>query len=207
MSNQEQNIVLKDNTVFIKSYENSSKILKHNSILRELIGSCSNTSCPIKCNTWARCIPNGKLNTEIMFADAYPNAFDVYGGCFTGITGEILHQGLSNINRDNIYCTTILKCNNIQDVNQNVIKCCLSFYFLKELENIKPKKLILTNAAYLACVKYNVLHSVDNITLFTKNIVNIIGLDYELELYVVLDFDESNEQNQKNLIQGLQFIS
>ena len=206
MDTNKQDIVKDNGVTYIECYKDTSNILKYNSIFRELVSACSNTPCPIKDNTWARCVPNGKLNADIMFVDSYPNNFDVYGGCFTGKTGEILHQGLNKLNREDIYCTVLIKCNNIQDTNQNVIRTCLQHHFIKELELVNPSKILLTESAYHACVKYSIIHEVPNIYFFQKNVISIVGSDKSIELYITPDFNLENEQSVKSLIQGLQFL-
>lgn len=203
--------------VFLRKDKLSSevgKIVCMNTIDRRLINSCRNDSCPLCQESWERCLPNGNYLKEncTMIVDSFPDEFEALVGCFTGDKGDILNQALSNCkkSRADIYCTTMIKCTNLSSMNQDIVKRCLDNFFLKELQIVKPSKLILTSSAFNACVKYGIINIPDtqNISFFQK--INTNYYDLNFDLVIIYDFPDlskdKNTQTYESFIKGLQCV-
>lgn len=213
MSNENLMHLEQDGIMYIRpSVSNScNKILKINSINRNLINSCMSTSCPIRDKSWARGVSNGNLDATIMLVDAFPEEYDAYGGCFTGDSGLLIEQALSGKkSRNDIYCTVMIKCHNVHDTTPDIVRGCLKTYFVKELEIIKPTKLILTYSAFQACQKYNIIYNVKDVNYFMKSEIDIPPLNmFKVGMYVIYDFKQvlsGDEKVKQSFVQGLQSI-
>ena len=98
----------------------------------------------------------------------------------------------------------MIKCHNIQDTDANMIFTCLENYFYKEIEFVKPKKIIFTYSAFQACLKYKVIPHLGNINYFTKIHTNIRNL--EIDMFIVYDIKALTIQQRDAFKQGMKMI-
>lgn len=207
----------KDDIIYIKSPDSENvsdvvkkscnNITKHNIMCSELFGLCKRINCPLAEKGLGRCIPTGYINSDTMLIDAYPDEYEACAGCFTGNKGYILAQALelAHKNFNDIYCTTVLKCNNLQETNQNIVDNCIRMFCMSEIERIKPKKIIFTYSAYQVALKYNILQPVGGIQYFQPRDVVLLPSNLSTIVYICYDFN-NNKDTIKSLIQGLQMI-
>ena len=189
-----------------QSVDDCIKIAKFNALNKKLFNNCCNVNCPISINTLSKCISNGSYNASIMFVDAYPSEYESFTGSVTDNKGYLLNESLKNTkyNRADIYCTTLIKCSNLQGLNEGIINNCLQQYFCKEFELIRPKKVIFTSSAFNAGLKYNIIPAIGNVNYFSKVKAEIYGI--ETNIYIVYDINALSEQQQEAFKQGLSYI-
>lgn len=181
-------------------------ITKFNAMNSSLYCNCHYVNCSNCDKTHGKCIPNGGLNASIMMVDAFPSEYEAVAGAFTEEKGYLLNETLKGIKykRSDIYCTNIIKCSNIQETNENMIFHCLEEYFYKELDLVKPKKIILTYSAYQACLKYKIVPHVGNVNYFTKIHTTIRNL--EMDMFIVYDIKTLTLQQRDAFKQGMKMI-
>lgn len=204
----------KDNTVYLKPLDETDcrSVLINTYLTRNLITACNNTSCPMKDISLARCISTGSVFASKMIIDSYPDEYDVHGGCFTGPKGLLLSQALANKSKSDIYCTVMIKCHDIQKMNPDIVNNCMYSYFLKELEIVHPKTIIITYSAYTACAKYNLIeiNPKQQFSYFNKVKINISKVNLSnVDMIVIYDFNQvinGDERTKNSFIQGLQSI-
>ena len=190
-----------------ESVNDCIRIAKINSLNKKIYNNCSNCSCPISDKTHSKCVPNGNYNASIMLVDAFPSVYESFTGCLTDEKGYLLNEVLKqcNVNRSDIYCTTMLKCYNVKDTNECIVKDCLANYFSEEILLIKPKKLILTNSAFQACHRYGIIPDIGSINYFTKKPVTLNN-GVNTNIYVIYDMSNINNQQMEAFKQGLKLV-
>ena len=195
------------NNISQESINNCIAIAKLNCLNKKLFNNCCDASCPIYNNSVSKCVSNGAFDAEIMLVDAFPSEYETFTGSFTDEKGYLLEESIrsSKHKRSDIYCTNIIKCFNVQDTNESIISNCLQNYFLKELEMIHPKKLILTYSAFQACLKYKIIPYIGNINYFTKTNVVICG-NINTDMYVIYDLKNLTVQQEEAFKQGMNYI-
>lgn len=187
------------------------KLQELNLLNKQLFNSCMYTDCAIKGNTFPRSVSNGSVFSDIMLVDAFPTEYSAYTGCLTDERGYILEEALieTQHTRDSIYCTDMIKCHNVQDLNHDCVVNCLKHYFFKELEIVNPKAIILTDSAYKACVKYEILPA-DNYNYFTWNDTSILPFKKPVSVAVIWDFksvlDSPDQRSVQAFISGLKTL-
>ena len=182
-------------------------IARFNEINKKLNNNCSNCNCDNFDKTLSKCIPNGSLNKNIMFIDAFPTEYETFTGALTDEKGFLLNEALKNckINRDDIYCTNIIKCYNIKCITEQHVRNCSSNYLSKEFKIVKPKKTIFTYSAFQAGLKYKIINHTGLINYFTKT--NAVIYDIETELYIVYDINSlATPAQRQSFITGMQSI-
>lgn len=181
-------------------------ITKFNAMNSSLYCNCHYANCSNYDKTYGKCIPNGGLNASIMMVDAFPSEYETVAGAFTEEKGYLLNEALkgTKYKRSDIYCTNIIKCSNIQETNENMIFHCLEEYFYKELDLVKPKKIIFTYSAYQACLKYKIVPHVGNVNYFTKIHTTIRNL--EMDMFIVYDIKTLTLQQRDAFKQGMKMI-
>lgn len=200
------------NDVSPESIEHCINIAKFNAMNKMLFNNCCNASCAICNNSVSKCISNGSYNASTMFVDAFPSEYESYTGAFTDEKGYLLEEALkgTKFSRSDIYCTTLIKCFNIHDTNEGIINNCLLNYFYKELDLIKPKRIIFTYSAFQASLKYKVIPYTGNINYFTKVHTHFQSISLhtavETDIFIVYDIKALTEQQREAFKQGIQFI-
>lgn len=186
--------------------DNCLKIAKLNALNKMLYNNCCNASCGICDNSISKSVANGYANADIMLVDAFPSQYETFTGCFTDEKGYFLESVLksSRIKRSDIYCTTVIKCFNVQDTNVAIINNCIKHYFRKELDIIKPKKIIFTYSAFQACLKYGIIPHLGSINYFTKT--NVQFDSFSADMYIIYDFKQLSDQQKEAFKQGLNYI-
>jgi uracil-DNA glycosylase family 4 len=186
---------------------NCINIARINAVKKQLFNNCCASSCGIYNNSVSKSVPNGSCNASIMLVDAFPSEYETFTGSFTDEKGYLLEEIIDNckIKRSDIYCTTVIKCFNVMDTNENIISNCLQQYFIRELEIISPKKLLLTYSAFQACLKYNIVPHIDNINYFTKTNIVLCG-KINTDMYVIYDFKNLSAQQKEALKQGMNYV-
>lgn len=127
-----------------------------------------NKCCHIKCNTKGRTIfrsiPNGNIASEIMFINKQPTQYDclnmtsctdAYGVFLTTVLDKL------NINRENVYWTDAVKCDKINDKNNDCM-LCINHYLKKEIELVSPKIIICNGLELLRTVGNILLEGLPN---------------------------------------------
>ena len=163
----------------------------------ENLNRCLYQSCPScrLCNSVNRfrSIPNGSFDADYMFVDLYPNDYEVIGGCFTERKGYLINQALKSINknRNDLYCTELIKCNNTKEFDNKTIYDCINNNFIDlELFNINPKVLILTLSAYKCLSSLNLIEPINNGVYFNCYKRHIYNYNDLLDVYICYDFDD-----------------
>ena len=194
------------NDISQESIDNCISIMKINAINSSLFCNCQYTNCPNYNKTNGKCISNGGLNASIMFVDAFPSEYEAIAGAFTEEKGFLLNETLkgTKYKRSDIYCTNMIKCSNIQDTNQDMINHCLEEYFYKEIELVKPKRIIFTYSAFQASLKYKVVPHIGNVNYFTKIPIQIRNL--ETDMFIVYDIKSLTQQQRDAFKQGMKMI-
>lgn len=189
-----------------ESIDECVDIVKLNALNSALYCNCHYSNCSNCDKTQGKCISNGGLNASIMFVDAFPSEYESVAGAFTEEKGYILNEVLkgTKYKRSDIYCTNMIKCNNVQDTNSNIISHCLEEYFYKEIELVKPKRIIFTYSAFQACLKYKVVPHTGNINYFTKIHTTIRNL--ETDIFIVYDIKALTQQQRDAFKQGMKMI-
>lgn len=190
-----------------QSVNNCINIAKFNALNKQLHNNCCNVNCPIANNTNSKCIANGSFNAKIMFIDAFPSQYETFTGCMTDEKGYLFEEALSHtkVKRSDIYCTTVLKCSDVSSVNESIVTNCLKCYLQKEVNLIKPEKVILTYSAFQALLKYQVIPYTGQINYFNKFRCTMFG-GIEVDTYVIYDINQLNKDQRQTFKQGLQFI-
>ena len=188
--------------------DSQKKLIDIEILKRNLMNCCSNTSCPIKDSmNWARCVPNGTIEENgIMLVDGFPDEFDSYAGCFTGFKGEIL--SLAEIPRNSMYFTTLVKCPMVGNLNQSTVDLCLNNYFYKEVQIVKPRLILFTSTAFLACIRGGILPPDSQPKYFFEKVeTKIINISFAFTAAMIFDFKDCiKEENVESLKQGLHFL-
>ena len=87
----------------------------------------------------------GNANSDIMFISDEPsNSEDEMGLFYSGKSGELLTkmiENVLNINKEDVYLTTLVKCKSLNGLNNSNIDTC-NDYLLKQIELIKPKLIV-----------------------------------------------------------------
>lgn len=202
------NILIKSDFTDItqEAINDCTTIAKFNAMNSALYCNCHYTNCSNCDKTHGKCISNGGLNASIMMVDAFPSEYEAVAGAFTEEKGYLLNEVLkgTKYKRSDIYCTNIIKCSNIQETNENMIFHCLEEYFYKELDLVKPKRIILTYSAYQACLKYKIVPHVGNVNYFTKIHTTIRNL--EMDMFIVYDIKALTLQQRDAFKQGMKMI-
>ena len=194
------------NDVAQESINDCVTIIKYNALNSALYCNCKYSRCANADRTNGKCVSNGGLNASIMFVDAFPSELESVTGAFTDEKGYLLNEILkgTKYKRSDIYCTNMIKCHNIQDTNADMIFNCLESYFYKEIELVKPQKIIFTYSAFQACLKYKVIPHFGNINYFTKVHTNIRNL--EIDMFIVYDIKALTIQQRDAFKQGMKMI-
>lgn len=189
-----------------KSIENCINIAKMNSINKKLFNNCCNSNCDIYNKSISKCVSNGSTNASIMLIDAFPSEYESFTGAFTDEKGYLLEECIkdTNIKRLDIYCTNIIKCFNIQDLNKSAIDNCISNFLYNEISLVKPKKIIFTHSAFNAGLKYNIIPQMNNVNYFSK--IHTVINNIETDMYIVYDIKALNEQQREAFKEGMRFI-
>jgi len=192
-----------------ESIDECTKIAKFNALNRLLRNNCYNISCANGSNTPSKSIANGAFDASIMIVEAIPSEKETFTGCFTNESGFLLQEALknSNIKRSDIYCTTIAKCCDIRNANEEMVQHCIDTFFAQELKLIQPKKLVLTHSAFFVCRKYNIVdYSFGNINYFSKIDITLFN-SFNTEMYIIYDPNSlENAQQRESFRQGLNYI-
>ena len=189
------------NDISQKSIDTCIKIAKLNAINKQL--NCNCMQCAIGNNSISKCISNGSYEASTIIVDAFPSEYETFTGAMTDEKGYLLTEVLQD-KRQDIYCTTLLKCHIFKNADEHLIKECLDNYFKKEIELIQPKKTILTFSAFQACLKYQIIESVGAVNYFTK--IKSKVYNYETDVYVIYDFNNLSEQQRQAFKQGFNII-
>lgn len=101
----------------------------------------------------------GNANSDIMFISDEPsNSEDEIGAFYSGKSGELLTkmiENVLNINKEEVYLTTLVKCKSLNGLNNSNIDTC-NDYLLKQIELIKPKLIVgLGEKTYSYLLKNN----------------------------------------------------
>lgn len=194
------------NDIAQESISSCTSIIRFNALNSALYCNCVHSHCANANKTTGKCIANGGLNASIMFVDAFPSDFESVAGAFTDEKGYLLNEILKDTKykRSDLYCTNMIKCHNIQDTNADMICNCLEEYFYKEIDLVKPKKMILTYSAFQACLKYKIVPHMGNINYFTKIHTSIRNL--EIDMYIVYDIKALTIQQRDAFKQGMKMI-
>jgi uracil-DNA glycosylase len=101
----------------------------------------------------------GNSNSNVMFISDEPSkSEDEMGLLYAGKSGELLTkmiENVLNINKEDIYLTTLTKCKSINGLNNSNIDTC-NDYLLKQIEIIKPKLIVtLGEKTYSYLLKNN----------------------------------------------------
>ena len=88
----------------------------------------------------------GNANSDIMFISDEPsNSEDEMGAFYSGKSGELLTkmiENVLNIQKEEVYLTTLVKCKSLNGLNNSNIDTC-NDYLLKQIELIKPKLIVV----------------------------------------------------------------
>ena len=101
----------------------------------------------------------GNINAEIIFIGDEPsNSEDDLGVFYSGKSGELLKkmiENVLNINKEDVYLTTLVKCKSLNGlINSNIDTC--NDYLLKQIELVKPKLIVaLGEKSYSYLLKNN----------------------------------------------------
>ncbi|MBP7769894.1 MAG: uracil-DNA glycosylase [Aliarcobacter sp.] len=101
----------------------------------------------------------GNPNSNIMFISDEPsNSEDDLGVFYSGKSGELLKkmiENVLNINKEDVYLTTLVKCKSLNGlINSNIDTC--NDYLLKQIELVKPKLIVaLGEKSYSYLLKNN----------------------------------------------------
>ncbi|MBP7784178.1 MAG: uracil-DNA glycosylase [Aliarcobacter sp.] len=101
----------------------------------------------------------GNANSDIMFISDEPsNSEDEMGAFYSGKSGELLTkmiENVLNIQKEEVYLTTLVKCKSLNGLNNSNIDTC-NDYLLKQIELIKPKLIVaLGERTYSYLLKNN----------------------------------------------------
>ena len=101
----------------------------------------------------------GNANSDIMFISDEPsNSEDEMGAFYSGKSGELLTkmiENVLNIQKEDVYLTTLVKCKSLNGLNNSNIDTC-NDYLLKQIELIKPKLIVaLGERTYSYLLKNN----------------------------------------------------
>ena len=101
----------------------------------------------------------GNANSDIMFISDEPsNSEDEIGAFYSGKSGELLTkmiENVLNIQKEEVYLTTLVKCKSLNGLNNSNIDTC-NDYLLKQIELIKPKLIVaLGERTYSYLLKNN----------------------------------------------------
>ena len=101
----------------------------------------------------------GNANSDIMFISDEPsNSEDELGVFYSGKSGELLTkmiENVLNIQKEEVYLTTLVKCKSLNGLNNSNIDTC-NDYLLKQIELIKPKLIVaLGERTYSYLLKNN----------------------------------------------------
>ena len=101
----------------------------------------------------------GNANSDIMFIGDEPsNSEDEMGAFYSGKSGELLTkmiENVLNIQKEEVYLTTLVKCKSLNGLNNSNIDTC-NDYLLKQIELIKPKLIVaLGERTYSYLLKNN----------------------------------------------------
>lgn len=120
-----------------------TKQIALSNIKTELYRQCCNTKCSYKNNCIFRAIPNGNNNAKVLFLNDRPTSYEVGNMCAQCDKNDVflsLILNKLNVERESIYCTSLIKCN--QDVDDNSYNDCINTFLKKEIDYIKPEIII-----------------------------------------------------------------
>jgi len=130
--------------------------------LEKIVSTC--TSCKLHCTRTQTVFSRGDQESSLMIIGEAPDKDDdAAGEAFVGKAGQLLSELLAagRVPEDKVYLTHVLKCappkNRFPEGSE--AETCRG-YLLKQIEQVKPKAVILTGAQAL---KYTILHGTSEI--------------------------------------------
>ena len=126
-------------------------LVHQDKVNHELYCQCAHVDCNIKTKTPFRSIPNGSKRAPIMFVNKMPTAYEmVRWSSLTDTAGTLLSLILSkmNVERESVYCTDLIKCNDVS-INEDSCKHCIESYLIQEIYLVQPKIIICNGIATL----------------------------------------------------------
>lgn len=150
--------LMDDDLQFIKGL--SKKMISHSLLVSNLQCLCADANCTNKESRF-RAIPNGNINSKIMFVNKAPSLYESYlSMSYIGEIGLLLSVILSklNINRQDVYCTDIIKCHT-ESLDSPSCAECTNRYFAKEIRIIKPQLIVFNGLSAIdMCLKLGILN-------------------------------------------------
>lgn len=179
---------------------------RKNAILKnELRSGCLNVNCCNRDKCMAS-IPNGSIASKIMVINKMPTDYETaVADCFCDTDGAFFTFVLSkmNINRDDIYCTDMIKCNT--QLNEYSFNECVKTYLEREIEIVSPRVIICNGLSTLkACIRTNIFCGLNeqptygnmyDVTLPNGHVTKVIAM-YDLD--TVLKKDKEGYEKCKN---------
>lgn len=137
------------------AYESINQYNKLMDLKRNLYNGCQECNC---CNKQClfHSIPCGNINSKVMMINKMPTQYEACRmhsmSDKNGVFLSLILQKM-NIERDNIYMTDMIKCNNAQ-LDEYSYNECLNQYLKQEIKIISPKFIICNGISVMkACIK------------------------------------------------------
>lgn len=113
--------------------------------IQDLQKNCRNCElCVLSESRSSVCFAVGKfVSNPIMVISYSPTSEeDLTGFCYFGREGSIVKKIMASIDKD-VYYTYVIKCwKGLQKINKKCVKTCTENWLFKEIEIIKPSKII-----------------------------------------------------------------
>lgn len=158
--------------------------------------SCGNKSCK------DLVFPILKPNSDVLFLFSTVDEYDMAAHTFFGRGSRFLYSLINNLHIDNYSISTVVKCGKC--IEEDVYNKCYSLYLIRELNIIRPKKIVCFGQSACNIVKTFLLK--DN-NYFNKNDdcagvskYNDTDVLFTNDLNYVLSFSENEMTERKNKV-------
>ncbi len=168
-------------------------------LYRELSSSCVNINCPSNSKSTFRVYPNGSYTAKVMIVNQKPTPYELYSQVSGSDKASVflsLILSKMNVSRDDVYFTTLSKCDNGNDAES--CQTCAKTYITREIVQVKPAVIVCNGLMTLKRLEfygmlcglpsettygmiYNVTVNLDASTQYPVKIMAIYELDKVLQ--------------------------
>lgn len=191
-----------DNVVLQKTSNAVNFNVKKNNLLLDLASKKMCMSCPNKKYTDI-VLPVLNRNSSVLFIFSTLDGYDKQTGTFFGKGSRLLYSIIDYLKIDSYSITSVLKCGGV--CNKNCYELCHSFYTSREIDLVKPKKIICFGVS--ACNVIKEMFVGDSTTLIQNedmctgtDKVDDIDILYTLDLNNVLSFTGKLLVDKKRIV-------